>query len=549
MAADAQSSLMSQLQLLNRLPMQKKFGLMVAVAAIIAILVGGWIWETTPDYQVLYSNLSDKDGGEIIASLQQMNIPYKFAEGGGALLIPSDKVHETRLKLATQGLPRGSLVGFELLDNEKFGTSQFQEQVNYQRGLEGELAKTIQSLAPVQSARVHLAIPKPSVFVRDQEKPSASVLLNIFPGKTLDQSQVTAIAHLVSSSVPELSVKNVTIVDQNGNLLSQPVDALLMSGMDPGQLKYLQETERSYIKRIEDILTPVVGASNVRAQVTADLDFSQIEHTSETYQPNHDPASAAIRSQQISETSSNSEQKANGVPGALSNQPPAPVTAPVTTPTPASAAAAAGKPAATSGNSSNMQKDSTTNYEVDKTIEHVKHPVGSIKRLSVAVVVNYEKTVDAKKKVAYKPLSPMEIRQITDLVKETMGFNAARGDTLNIVNTAFTPPEADIVPPLPWWKQPEVVSLATTIAKDLAFAGVVLYLIMGVIRPAMRNIKAEAAAASARAAEAEEAAQQQHHVPQINPYDQATAEAAKELARQNPQLVANVIKGWVSGHE
>ncbi|MHB1099078.1 MAG: flagellar basal-body MS-ring/collar protein FliF, partial [Burkholderiales bacterium] len=175
MAADTPSSLMSQLQLLSRLPMQQKFGLMVATAAIVAILVGAWIWETTPDYQVLYSNLSDKDGGEIIASLQQMNVPYKFAEGGGALLVPSSQVHEVRLKLATQGLPRGSLVGFELLDNEKFGTSQFQEQVNYQRGLEGELAKTIQSLAPVQSARVHLAIPKPSVFVRDQEKPSASV--------------------------------------------------------------------------------------------------------------------------------------------------------------------------------------------------------------------------------------------------------------------------------------------------------------------------------------------------------------------------------------
>ena len=545
MAVDTPSSLMSQLQLLSRLPMQQKFGLMVATAAIIAILVGAWIWETTPDYQVLYSNLSDKDGGEIIASLQQMNVPYKFAEGGGALLVPSNQVHEIRLKLATQGLPRGSLVGFELLDNEKFGTSQFQEQVNYQRGLEGELAKTIQSLAPVQSARVHLAIPKPSVFVRDQEKPSASVLLNIFPGKTLDQSQVTAIAHLVSSSVPELSVKNVTVVDQNGNLLSQPVDALLMSGMDPGQLKYLQETERSYIKRIEDILTPVVGANNVRAQVTADLDFSQVENTSETYQPNQKPDAAAIRSQQISETTSSSEQKANGVPGALSNQPPPPVSAPVAA---SSEITASGKPAATSGNTSNMQKDSTTNYEVDKTIQHVKHPVGSIKRLSVAVVVNYEKTVDAKKKVDYKPLSPMELKQINDLVKETMGFNAARGDTLNIVNTAFTAPEADIVPPLPWWKQPEVISMATTIVKDLAIAGIVLYLIMGVIRPALKNLKVEAAAAAARAAAAA-AVQQQHHVQQISPHDEATAEAAKDLARQNPQLVANVIKGWVSGNE
>lgn len=543
MAVDAQPSLISQLQMLNRLPMQQKFGLMVALAAIIAILVGAWIWESTPDYRVLYSNLSDKDGGAIIASLQQMNVPYKFAEGGAALLVPASQVNEARLKLAAQGLPKGSLVGFELLDNEKFGTSQFQEQVNYQRGLEGELARTIQSLSSVQAARVHLAIPKPSVFVRDQEKPSASVLLNLYPGKSLDQGQVSSIAHLVSSSVPDLSAKNVTIVDQNGNLLSQPVDALMNSGMDPGQLKFLQATERSYIKRIEDILTPVVGADNVRAQVTADLDFSQVENTSETYRPNQDPGKAAIRSQQISETTSNSQQRASGVPGSLSNQPPAPVSAPVAAPVPS-------KPTSTSGNSSNTQRDSTTNYELDKTIQHVKDPVGNIKRLSAAVVVNYVRTVDAKKKVSYKPLSPREIAQITDLVKETMGYNAARGDTLNIVNTAFTSPETVVIPPIPWWKQPEIISLLTAIAKNLAIAAVVGYLIFGVIRPAMKNVKlqaSEVAAAEAAAA----AAEPHHHVPTMMPVknEAESAEAARELARQNPQLVANVIKGWVSGNE
>jgi flagellar M-ring protein FliF len=548
MAVDDQPSLMSQLQVLSRLSMQQKLGLMVAVAAIIAIIVGAWLWETTPDYRVLYSNLSDQDGGAIIASLQQMNVPYKFAEGGGALLVPADKVHETRLKLATQGLPKGSLVGFELLDNEKFGTSQFQEQVNYQRALEGELARTIQSLSPVQSARVHLAIPKPSVFVRDQEKPSASVLLNLYPGKVLDPSQVTAIAHLVSSSVPELSVKNVTIVDQNGNLLSQPVDELLASGMNPGQLKYLQDTEKSYIKRIEDILTPVVGANNVRAQVTADLDFSQVENTSETYKPNQPPNAAAVRSEQISETSSSSEQKANGVPGSLSNQPPAPVSAPVAAP-PNAASTASTKPTSTSGNTANMQKDMTTNYEVDKTIQHVKNQVGGIKRLSVGVVVNYEKVVDPKKKtVTYKPLPSSEIKQITDLVKDTMGFDATRGDTLNVVNAAFTAPEVETIPPLPWYKQPGLISLATLIGKNLAIAGVVLYLLLGVIRPALRNIKLDAAAmAEAQAAVA--AAEQQHHAAHAIQTTEDTAEAAKELARQNPQLVANVIKGWVSGNE
>ncbi len=542
MAVD-QPSLMSQLQVLSRLSMQQKMGLMVAVAAIIAIVVGAWLWETTPDYRVLYSNLSDKDGGAIIASLQQMNVPYKFAEGGGALLVPADKVHETRLKLATQGLPKGSLVGFELLDNEKFGTSQFQEQVNYQRGLEGELARTIQSLSPVQSARVHLAIPKPSVFVRDQEKPSASVLLNLYPGKSLDEAQVTAIAHLVSSSVPDLLVKNVTIVDQNGNLLSQPVDELLASGMNPGQLKYLQETEKSYIKRIEDILTPVVGANNVRAQVTADLDFSQVENTSETYKPNQTPSAATVRSQQVSETSSTSEQKASGVPGSLSNQPPAPVSAPVSEPANPTAPT---KPTSTSGNTSNMQKDSTTNYEVDKTIQHIKNQIGGIKRLSVAVVVNYAKVVDpSKKTVTYKPLAPNEIKQITDLVKDTMGFDATRGDTLNVVNTAFTAPAVEVIPPLPWYKQPEVISLATLIGKNLVIAGAVLYLILGIIRPALRNIKLDAAAV----AEAKAAAMAQQHIPQATRHDEETTEAARSLARQNPQLVANVIKGWVSGNE
>ena len=535
---------MSQLQLLNRLPMQQKFGLMVAAAAIIAILVGAWIWETTPDYRVLYSNLSDKDGGAIIASLQQMNVPYKFAEGGGALLVPADQVHEVRLKLATQGLPKGSLVGFELMENEKFGTSQFQEQVNYQRGLEGELARTIQSLSAVQSARVHLAIPKPSVFVREQEKPSASVLLNIYPGKTLDQAQVTAIAHLVSSSVSDLSVKNVTIVDQNGNLLSQPVDALLMSGMDPSQMKYIQDTERSYIKRIDDILEPVVGVKNMRAQVTADLDFSQVENTSETYRPNQEPNAASIRSQQVSETTSSSAQKASGVPGSLSNQPPAPVSAPVVAPVPS-------KPTSTSGNSSNTQKDTTTNYELDKTIQHIKNPVGTIKHLSVAVVVNYARSIDAKGKVSFKPLPPKEISQITDLVKETMGFNAARGDTLNIVNTAFTAPVAEIIPPLPLWKQPEMIALATMIAKNLAIAAVVGYLLFGIIRPTMKNIKVQAAElAQAEAAAKAEAEHQQHHTTSIPMHDEGqTVEAARELARQNPQLVANVIKGWVAGNE
>jgi flagellar M-ring protein FliF len=269
---------------LGQLSNQRKLGLMFGIAAIIALVAGSWMWSQTPDYRVLYSNLSDRDGGSVIASLQQMNIPYKMADGGGAILVPSNQVYEMRLRLASQGLPKGSVVGFELMDGQKLGMSQFQEQVNYQRALEGEITRSIQSLSAVQGARVHLAIPKPSVFIRDQQKPSASVLLSLNPGRTLDAAQVSGIVHLIASSVPELPVKNVTLVDQNGNLLVaagvEGMDA--HAGLDPTQLDYLHQVEQSYVKRIESILTPLVGRDNVKAQVAADLDFAKIEQTAET---------------------------------------------------------------------------------------------------------------------------------------------------------------------------------------------------------------------------------------------------------------------------
>ncbi|HJT52054.1 MAG TPA: flagellar basal-body MS-ring/collar protein FliF, partial [Nitrosospira sp.] len=246
-----------------RLSSQQKMGLMLSASAIVALLVGGWLWIQTPDYKVLFSNVSNSDGGAIIASLQQMNVPYKFAEGGTAILVPSNHVHDTRLKLAAQGLPKGGLVGFELMENQKFGSSQFLEQVNFQRALEGELARSIQSLTSVESARVHLAMGKQSVFVREQQKPSASVLVNLHAGRVLDVQQVNAIRHLVSSSVPSLPVSSVTVVDQQGNLLSKTDDSDANSGLNPNQLKYLQALEQSYIGRIEAILIPIVGKENV----------------------------------------------------------------------------------------------------------------------------------------------------------------------------------------------------------------------------------------------------------------------------------------------
>jgi flagellar M-ring protein FliF len=245
--------------------------ILVFVSAFIAIIAVMFMWSTTGDYRVLYSNLSDRDGGAIIETLQQQNIPYKFAEGGGALLVPGDKVHEVRLRLASQGLPKGGTAGFELMENQKFGTSQFLEQVNYQRSLEGELSRSVQSLGAVQSARVHLAIPKTTVFVKEQQKPSASVVLTLHPGRTLDAGQVNAIVHLISSSIPNLPATAVTVVDQQGTLLSSVRSAA--ETMDATQLKYVRQLEQDYIKRIEDIIAPIIGAQNVRAQVTADIDF------------------------------------------------------------------------------------------------------------------------------------------------------------------------------------------------------------------------------------------------------------------------------------
>ncbi len=537
---------------LAQLPSQQKLAFMVVIATLFAVVAGAWMWSQAPDYRVLYPNVADRDGGAIIAALQQMNVPYKFADGGGALLVPADKVHEMRLRLAGQGLPKGGISGFELMENQKLGTSQFLEQINYQRALEGELARSIQSMQAVQGARVHLAISKPSVFVREQQKPSASVLLNLYPGRMLEPAQVSAVVHLVSSSVPDLPVKNVTVVDQNGNLLSSPSGSVNTAGLDAGQLKYVRELEQSYTNRIEAILTPIVGASNVRAQVTADVDFSLVERAEEIYKPNGTPADAVVRSQQNSESSSGSAAATAGVPGALSNQPTPPANAPLTAPVTAAGAnpgpAAASTP--TAAPPLNARKDSTINYEVDKTIRHVRQPLGGIKRLSVAVVVNHRKETDAKGKVSHKSLSQTELAQVNDLVKEAMGYNKERGDTLNVVNSPFSVAEPEVIPDVPFWKKPETILLAKETGKHLLIAAVLLYVVFGVLRPLLKNL---AQARPAKSSLLPETAMQTDQAAILRGQKNLSYEqqliAAKQLAQQEPKLVANVVKDWMSGNE
>ena len=312
------------------LPARSKLMLGAGAAALVAIVVALSLWGGQGDYKVLYANLSDKDGGAIIAQLSQMNVPYKHADGGAAILVPAASVHEVRLRLASAGLPKGSVIGFELLDNAKFGQTQFQERLSFQRGLEGELIRSITVMNAVESARVHLALPNQNGFFREQQKPSASVLLTLRPGRTLDRAQIAGIVHLVSSSIPEMNPKSVSVLDQSGALLSAPEGAGHGAGIDAQQLQYVSQLEAGYTKRIVELLEPVVGRQNLRATVTAEVDFSQTEATSEVFKPNQGPqGQIAIRSQQTTEQAGGGASLPSGVPGAASNLPPTAASAPV----------------------------------------------------------------------------------------------------------------------------------------------------------------------------------------------------------------------------
>ncbi|CAG4903920.1 flagellar basal-body MS-ring/collar protein FliF [Paraburkholderia saeva] len=527
--------------------------LIFAVALLIAIVAGLVMWSRAPDYKVLYSNLSDRDGGAIINALQTANIPYKFSETGGAILVPADQVHEMRLRLASQGLPKAGSVGFELMDNQKFGISQFAEQINYQRSLEGELQQTIESISSVKSARVHLAIPKPSVFVRDHEAPSASVLVNLYPGRILDEGQVVAITHMVSSAVPDMPVRNVTIVDQDGNLLTQAASG---TGLDATQLKYVQQIEHNTQQRIDAILAPLFGAGNAHSQVSADVDFTKNEQTSEKYAPNGNPEQAAVRSQQSSTATEMSQGGASGVPGALSNQPPQPASAPIT----ASANGASG----VSTTPISDHKDTTTNYELDKTVRHTEQAMGGVKRLSVAVVVNYLRTVDAKGHVTMQPLTADKLDQVNQLVKDAMGYDAKRGDSVNVVNSAFSQ-EIDPNANLPWWRTPEMIALAKQIATYAGIGLVALVLYFMMVRPAMRRAFPPPAPVVAALTSQDEpvlldglpspektAVTEEDEEHSIVSFEsdkrryERHLDYARNIARQDPKIVATVVKSWVS---
>ncbi|KAF7598673.1 MAG: flagellar M-ring protein FliF [Candidatus Dactylopiibacterium carminicum] len=544
----------------NKLTPRQKMAGAALIALSLSLLVGIWLWSKQPQYSVLFSGLDEKDGGAIVTALQQQNVPYRVEAGGSAIYVPAERANELRLTLAANGLPRGSSVGFELLETQKLGVSQFHEQIDYQRALEGELARTIQSLSAVAGARVHLAIPKQNAFLRNEQKPTASVVVNLHPGRFLELAQIAGIVHLVSSSVPQLAASQISVIDQQGNLLTRNPnpDGLML---DDSQIKYVRNLEDNYIERIGKILDPVLGEGNFRAQVMADVDFDRAEQTSETYRPNPAP-DTAIRSQQSNESQTN-QPGPQGVPGALTNQPPVPATAPITVPAVPGQAQQGQQGQAALPISSN--RSTTTNYELDKTIQHVKRATGQVRRLSVAVVVNHRPSRDARGNVTSAPLGEDEVRKINDLVREAVGYSEQRGDSITVTNAAFTLAEKSEAPPLPFLKDPENIELIKEVARWLALLLVAFIIYRKVILPLVRTVappppppaEAEEPAEPTLAQDGEGSDEEDELDGDISPevlelelakmsFEKKLARA-REVAKKDPKMVAQLIKEWMGG--
>jgi len=544
--------------------MEPRLRLRMAIGAVVlvAVAVMAVMFARQPDWRVLYANLGDKDGGLVIAQLATMNVPYKYAEGGGAVLVPADKVHDVRLRLASQGLPKGAVQGFELMENNRFGMTQFQEKLSFQRGLEGELTRSIQALASVQTARVHLALPNQNGFFREQQKPSASVLLSLYPGRTLERGQIAGIVHLVASSVPELATTAVSVLDDSGKLLSNTGEP---GGQNDGQqLQYVAQLEQQYARRIMELLEPVVGRANVKAQVTADVDFSQTEATSEEHKPNLAAEASAVRSQQTVETTGAGAAgaAAGGVPGAPSNQPPGPSSAPVN----GSAAplTPAGAGAATAGAATRPpgKRESTTNYEVDKTVKTTRGATAQVRRLNAAVVLNFQTVADAQGKTSTTALPPEQIEQITALVREAIGYNKERGDSVKLMNAPFQV-DASTVTEVPIWKQPETLDMARGLVWPVGLVLIGMIVLFGMVRPGLKAIaSAKPVAQPATGNQLNALVSDTNERPGLpSPQgganalpapsqevpEQARLEGARQMARQNPVAVANIVKTWVNG--
>jgi flagellar M-ring protein FliF len=529
--------------------------LLVGVAAAIAAGVGVMLWSVGPTYSLLFSNLAPEDTAQITQSLEGAGIPYKLENGVGAISVPAEQLAAARLKLASQGLPESGGGVNAMTRDPGFGVSAFMENARYQHALETELARTIASLQNVQGARVHLAMARQSAFVSERRPGSASVFLQIKAGRRLDDENVQAIANLVASSIPELSASQVTVVDQTGRLLSAP-ETDSDTAMRDKMFEFSHRLEESYSNRILEMLTPLVGPGRVRAQVVAQVDMTTTESTREQF----NPQSQVVRSESTAEEAGrNGANQAGGVPGALTNQPPQPgvALAPGQTPavaqsgaTPAGAAGA--KPGASPDNADSTvvkgpdstSRQSTRNYEIDRTMAYTKAPAGKVTRLSVAVLIDNLRSTDKDGKVTETPLPPEQIDRLTALVRDAVGFDAARGDSVNVVNSSFlgTPAiEEGELESIPFWER----AWAQTLAKVLAGLIVLLIIVYSVLKPLTNGLlKAARPAVLRQAALAAVGGGGQVEAPALA-FEQQVA-AARGMVAQDPKRGAQVVKAWVA---
>ncbi|SEE46311.1 flagellar basal-body MS-ring/collar protein FliF [Pseudomonas coleopterorum] len=574
---------LSVLQNLSQMTMLRQVGLLVGLAASVAIGFAVVLWSQQPDYRPLYGSLAGMDTKQVIDTLTTANIPYTVEPNSGALLVKADDQSRARIALASAGVaPSDGNVGYESLDKEQgLGTSQFMETARYRRSLEGELARTIGSLNNIRAARVHLAIPKSSVFVRDERKPTASVLVEMYPNRTLDAGQVAAIVNLVATSVPELNKSNVSVVDQKGTLLSAQLEdnALTMAGK---QYDYSRRLESMLTQRVQNILQPVVGSDRFKAEVSADLDFSAVESTSEQFNPDQ----PALRSEQSTSEQRSSGSGPSGVPGALSNQPPGPATAPQNAAQGQAAAGAIqpGQPLLDANGQQIMdpatgqpmlapypadkRQQSTKNFELDRSISHTKQQQGRLTRLSVAVVVDDQaKVKPADGTVTMTPWNAQELARFTRLVQDAVGFDASRGDSVTVINVPFAPNSAEVITAPAFYKEPWFWD----IMKQVLGVVFILVLVFGVLRPVLNNITgggkgkagdAELGAAGAMGGVAAlgmdgELANDRVSLggPQsillpspTEGYD-AQLNAIKSLVAEDPGRVAQVVKEWINADE
>jgi flagellar M-ring protein FliF len=558
--------------------------LLVGIAAAVAAGVTVVLWTRGPSYSLLYANIATEDQSAIAQALDAAQIPYRIQPGSNNIEVAAERISEARMKLAGQGLPESG-GGFALMDKDPgFGVSQFMENARYQHALETELARTIANLRPVEGARVHLAIPHQSAFVRDHRPGTASVFVQVKPGRRLEQGQVQAIVNLVASSVPEMDASQVTVVDQQGRLLSSP-EGHDEFALREQQFDMVHRLEEDYTQRIEALLSPMIGAGRVRAQVVAQMDMSVSEEAREQYRPD----SQIVRSEQVSEQSSRDGSAAGGVPGALTNQPPP---AGVAQQPPASVvqqpAAAANNAANAAANGTNKapapgaaptqpvgsgitgngvadsssSKQTTRNYEIDRTLAYTHQPAGKLKRLTVAVLVDNVRITDKEGKVKEIPLTQQQLDRVTQLVKDSVGFDEARGDNVNVVNASFTsdapPSDGELESPA-FWESP----LFLNVAKLVAGLAVLLVLVLSVLRPMVRTLIGPArpqlqlmprTATAASGAPEPTGASNTPALPGADAkaialsHEQQVAQA-RTLVTQDAKRVAQVVRGWVAQDE